>query len=76
MDKTTKMDQTSKKVERKMVGRIKRRTWIIPRKKTRIGTRKIIRKWVKTRIRINGTLTEKELNRLSQRNLHNDIIYK
>ena len=73
MDKTTKMDQTSKKVERKMVGRIKRR---VPRKKTRIGTRKIIRKWVKTRIRINGTLTEKELNRLSQRNLHNDIIYK
>ena len=76
MDKTTKMDQTSKKVERKMVGRIKRRTKIVPRKKTRIGTRKIIRKWVKTRIRINGTLTEKELNRLSQRNLHNDIIYK
>ena len=73
MDKTTKMDQTSKKVERKMVGKIKRR---VPRKKTRIGTRRIIRKWVKTRIRINGTLTEKELNRLSQRNLHNDIIYK
>ena len=72
MDKTTKMDQTSKKVERKMVGRIKRR---VPRKKTRIGTWKIIRKWVKTRIRIDGT-SEKELNRLSQRNMHNDIIYK